>query len=179
MATKGRVQVAPGQTIASADWGNPLWDQSIQCFDTLADANNQFPAASRHPGAMIYTDDTDSLYLWLGARWQQLSAAVGFDTVSGTLITGAFDGTKPVRRLMRRFNTTTDVNGFIDLALTNTAILFMGATVETPNSPPVVLLARGTETTATLVRYQARVTTTGVALASAPVVGQQYIVYQT
>lgn len=179
MPTKGRIQVAPGQTIESANWGNPLWDQSIQCFDTLADANGQYPQASRHVGSMIFTADTSSLYLWIASRWQQISTGAGFDTVAGVPITGVYDGTKPMRRIYRRFNQTTDANGFIDFALANTGIFYMAATVETPNNPPAIMLARATETTNALVRFQARVSTTGAALATAAVVGQQLVVYQT
>ena len=36
MATTGRKQVGPGQTISSV-WGNQVWDDSVQCFNSDAD----------------------------------------------------------------------------------------------------------------------------------------------
>ena len=63
MATTGRKQVGPGQTISSV-WGNQVWDQSIQCFNSDADRLTQYP--NPHPGAVWYLADTGILQMWNG-----------------------------------------------------------------------------------------------------------------
>jgi hypothetical protein len=63
----GRIQVAPGQTIVSAGWGNPLWDHSVQCFASAADRANQFPAPQ--PGAVSFTEDTRTLWVYVNGAW--------------------------------------------------------------------------------------------------------------
>ncbi|HEY7487132.1 MAG TPA: hypothetical protein VH912_21935 [Streptosporangiaceae bacterium] len=63
----GRIQVAPGQTIVSAGWGNPLWDHSVQAFASAADRDNQFPAPQ--PGAMSFTEDTKTLWVFVSGAW--------------------------------------------------------------------------------------------------------------
>lgn len=63
MAT-GRKQVAPGQVIQSAEWGNPVWDQSVQCFANAADRANQWPQP--HAGAVWYLADTRQWQCWDG-----------------------------------------------------------------------------------------------------------------
>lgn len=80
MAT-GRKQVAPRQTIAS-QWGNWVWDQSIQTFATLNDRNTQFPSPPR--GACCAIDDHPGmLFMWDGARWMTEVAANVAVTTNG------------------------------------------------------------------------------------------------
>jgi hypothetical protein len=67
MATTGRIVVAPGQTIDAVGWGQPVWDQSVQCFDSAADRDNQWPAP--HAGSMCYTADTRTLWQHDGTSW--------------------------------------------------------------------------------------------------------------
>ena len=70
MAPTGRKTVAPGQPISSSSWGNLVWDQSIECFASAADRDNQYPQAARHPGAPVYLEDVKVLQYWDGAAWQ-------------------------------------------------------------------------------------------------------------
>ena len=65
MAT-GRKTVAPGQTIAS-EWGNLVWDQSVQDFASAADRTTQFPAPK--PGNMTWLEDVKRLEIWSGTAW--------------------------------------------------------------------------------------------------------------
>ena len=66
-APTGRVQVSPGQTISSASWGNPVWDQSINCFATTADRDTQWPTP--HEGSECYTVDTGSPWVYRSGAW--------------------------------------------------------------------------------------------------------------
>lgn len=65
MAT-GRKTVAPGQVVAS-DWGNTVWDQSVQQFASAADRSTQFPAPKK--GAMSWLDDKARPEWWDGTAW--------------------------------------------------------------------------------------------------------------
>lgn len=69
---KGHVVVGPGQTIAS-DWGNTVWNQSVQTFASAADRTSQYPTPL--DGAMSYLEDTDNLYVYSKGAW--LIAAPG------------------------------------------------------------------------------------------------------
>lgn len=69
MAT-GRKVVAPGQTIESAAWGNPLWDHSVQAFVSAADRGSQFPAP--HEGALTYLEDLDDLEVRAAGAWHKV-----------------------------------------------------------------------------------------------------------
>jgi hypothetical protein len=64
----GRLLVAPGQSISS-EWGNTTHDQSIICFASAADRDNQFPVP--HRGAMCWVDDVKALYQYNGTGWAQ------------------------------------------------------------------------------------------------------------
>lgn len=101
MAT-GRKQVAPRQTIAS-QWGNEVWDQSVQTFATIADRNTQFPTPKR--GAVCMLDSHPGiLMLFDGANWigrQELFVNVTTNG-SGEVIVNfpyAFTGGTPVVNL--------------------------------------------------------------------------------
>lgn len=63
----GRVQVSPGQTISSASWGNPVWDQSINCFASTTDRDSQWPTP--HEGSECYTVDTGSPWVYRSGAW--------------------------------------------------------------------------------------------------------------
>lgn len=67
LATTGRVQVSPGQTISSASFGNPVWDQSINCFNSAADRDAQWPTP--HDGSVCYTVDTQTLWVRRSGVW--------------------------------------------------------------------------------------------------------------
>lgn len=87
MAT-GRKTVAPGQTIAS-QWGNWVWDQSIQTFATLADLQTQFPNPPR--GATVKIDQYPNATLWWdGAHWvaEQWNRANPTTNGAGTAVIG-------------------------------------------------------------------------------------------
>lgn len=67
MATTGRIQVAPGQTISSSTFGNAVWDQSINCFASTADRDTQWP--SPHEGSHCVTVDTGSRWVYRSGAW--------------------------------------------------------------------------------------------------------------
>jgi hypothetical protein len=67
LAVIGRVQVSPGQTISSASWGNPVWDQSINCFNSTADRDTQW--LTPHEGAECFTVDTGSPWVYRAGAW--------------------------------------------------------------------------------------------------------------
>jgi hypothetical protein len=92
MATTGRKTVAPGQTIAS-DWGQAAWDQSVQCFASIADRDNQYGAGAVHSGSMAWLDDVKQLTVYAaGIGWRVVGADI---TVSGSQLTGiGYDPTK-------------------------------------------------------------------------------------
>ena len=75
MPTRGRQQVSPGQTIQSAQWGNPVWDQSVQAFENAADRDNQFPAPQE--GAVCYLADVDGWTGFQNGRWVGLFGTSG------------------------------------------------------------------------------------------------------
>ena len=101
LAATGRVQVAPGQTISSATWGNPVWDQSVNCFASAADRDAQWP--SPHDGSVCYTVDQAVLWLRMGGIWKVVSAAIHAGmyrgaafNVNNTLVAAApFDTAEP------------------------------------------------------------------------------------
>jgi hypothetical protein len=68
MAT-GRKTVAPGQVVAS-DWGNTVWDQSVQTFASAADRATQFPAPKA--GAVTWLDDVKRIEVFNGTAWADL-----------------------------------------------------------------------------------------------------------
>jgi hypothetical protein len=81
MATTGRIVVAPGQTIDAVGWGQPVWDQSVQCFDSPADRDNQY--AAPHDGALCFTADTGSLWIRRAGAWVlQPAPGVGRGTLA-------------------------------------------------------------------------------------------------
>jgi hypothetical protein len=80
MPTKGRVQVAPGQVIQSSQWGNPLWDQSVQCFASAADRATQYPAP--HEGSLSFLADTSRLDKFTGGAWAAVAPTVVSNTVA-------------------------------------------------------------------------------------------------
>lgn len=67
---EGRRQVGPGQTIA-ADWGNAVWDQSVQTFTSAADRDNQFPNPQR--GAVTYLEDLDRVEIRGATSWMAIA----------------------------------------------------------------------------------------------------------
>lgn len=96
MATTGRKQVAPGGVIQSAEWGNPLWDHSVQCFNSAADRANQFPTPQR--GAVTWLDDVARLEWWNGTAWTALQESYA----SGA--TAWVGANAPAGALRRRFS---------------------------------------------------------------------------
>ena len=63
---KGHVVVGPGQTIAS-DWGNTVWNQSVQTFASAADRTNQWPNPTE--GSLSWLDDVDALQIYRAGVW--------------------------------------------------------------------------------------------------------------
>jgi len=66
MAT-GRKTVVVGQVIDPVQWGNPLWDQSIQTFASAAARTAQFPAPLQ--GAVTWLEDSKRLEVFNGTAW--------------------------------------------------------------------------------------------------------------
>lgn len=77
----GHETVGPGQEIAS-DWGNNVWNQSTQAFDSAADRSTQFPAPQ--PGAMTYLADVKRWESWDGSAWVTMARPVFFAGGSST-----------------------------------------------------------------------------------------------
>jgi hypothetical protein len=69
----GRIQVSPGQTIQSAQWGNIVFDQSVIPFLNAADRDAQWPAPKE--GAVCYLLDVHRLYLYEPGGWQPVYRA--------------------------------------------------------------------------------------------------------
>jgi hypothetical protein len=93
-AAAGRVQVAPGQTIAST-WGNQTWDQSVNVFATPADRDQQWPAPL--DGAAAFTLDTATLWLRQAGQWIRFSGDPAPILVTGTVgyLNGWMDALAP------------------------------------------------------------------------------------
>src|SRR5215471_21190736 len=70
-APVGRLVVAPGQSIASA-WGNATFDQTIMCFNSTADRDNQYPAP--HEGSECFTNDTKTVWRYANGAWRVASS---------------------------------------------------------------------------------------------------------
>jgi hypothetical protein len=79
--------------IQSAEWGNPLWDQSVQCFNSAADRTAQYPAP--HTGSLSWLEDIKQLQLWNGAAWTSVA-----DTYGGT--EQAWVGANPPKGTLRQ-----------------------------------------------------------------------------
>ena len=81
---EGRTTVGPGQVIGS-DWGNTVWDQSIQTFASSADRATQYPAP--HEGAAAWLEDTNRLDVWDGSQWRTvLLGSTGTRTFSASSV---------------------------------------------------------------------------------------------
>lgn len=78
-AAIGRVQVSPGQSISSSSWGNPVWDQSVNVFNTAADRDSQWPTP--HEGSMCYQLDSHTPWMYRSGAWHGIPLGiVGFAT---------------------------------------------------------------------------------------------------
>jgi hypothetical protein len=134
MATTGRKQVAPGGLIQSAAWGNPLWDQSLQCFNSAADRDNQYPAGSWHAGAQVWLDDLKQVQVYTGTAWRVVHAELG--TTGNTLAGVAFDPTKH-RQATYVFRTSVTTNAFgqINVPISGLFLGYVAAHVQPYNRP--------------------------------------------
>jgi hypothetical protein len=86
-AASGRVQVSPGQTIASS-WGNLVWDQSVNTFASIADRTTQWPAA--HDGALCWTIAENTLWLYR-AGWVAMVGPGQAPLASGAALASSVD----------------------------------------------------------------------------------------
>ena len=87
----GRVQVSPGQTISSASWGNPIWDQSVNCFASAADRDTQWP--SPHDGSVAFQADTQTLWVHKAGAWHGLPMGVVGVAIGPTTAVSISSGT--------------------------------------------------------------------------------------
>lgn len=94
MAT-GRKTVAPGQIVAS-DWGNTVWDQSVQTFASAADRATQYPAP--HAGAVSWIEDAKRLDTFQNGAWQYLGPNQSGGSF-GAVLWGTVDPNKPVSQV--------------------------------------------------------------------------------
>lgn len=85
MASTGRQTVAPGQTIAS-QWGNLVWDQSINCFDTVGARDTQWPAPA--DGASCYIVATRTLYNRQSGAWRPVLVTAHANVTLAQVIPG-------------------------------------------------------------------------------------------
>jgi hypothetical protein len=69
----GRQQVAPGGIIAS-NWGNLVWDQSVQVFASTVDRDAQFPTPN--DGALTYLEDADVFEGRVAGAWKRFTPAM-------------------------------------------------------------------------------------------------------
>ena len=118
MAT-GRKTVAPGQVVAS-DWGNTVWDQSVQQFDSAAVRDTQFPAPL--DGAMCYLADIKQIQVRVSGAWKVAGSDV---TILGTPIAGV--AYNPAIHRPHSFlfdaSVTTNQYGQINVPVTNAGFL--------------------------------------------------------
>lgn len=70
VVTTGRLTVGPGQTLDPYGWGNPVWDQTVNCFNSAADRANQWSAP--HTGSLSWLDDSGTLWVYRGTAWMLL-----------------------------------------------------------------------------------------------------------
>ena len=132
MATTGRKQVAPGQLIQSSAWGNPLWDQSIQCFNSAADRDNQYPAASWHAGAHVWLDDVKQVQVYTGSGWRVVHAELG---TSGNVLAGVAFSAATHRQVTWVFRTSVTTNAFgqVNVPVSGLFLGYMAAHVQPYN----------------------------------------------
>lgn len=133
------------------------------------------------PLESMYVDDQNvgGPYRYSGSAWQPLTNL--YATSTGSLVTGAFDATKPIRQYIRRQSGTSDGSGFITITLANTAILAVNMTAEigSAGSATSLHLRNNTgETTSAQVVLQMRALSTGSAQASTAYVVSGEILYQ-
>ena len=74
MPTRGRIQVSPGQVIQSAQWGNVVWDQSVNAFANAADRTAQWP--NPQEGALSYLADLRRWYGYTAGAWTPIGVAL-------------------------------------------------------------------------------------------------------
>lgn len=103
--SRGRVRVGPGQGIAS-DWGNAVWDQSVQTFANAADRTNQYPNPTE--GSMSYLEDRKLLYVYRSGAWQPVGPQGWAGMAVGAVVWGTFDFNKVVRILGGYFEASTN-----------------------------------------------------------------------
>ena len=106
MATTGRRTVAPGQVVAS-DWGNTVWDQSVQQFDSAAQRATQYPAPKL--GSISWLEDKGRLEKYNGGRWEALPPAAFIG--NGVFLQIVPYVGQPVTRVTGNNTVTTDASG--------------------------------------------------------------------
>jgi hypothetical protein len=170
LATQGRVQVSPGQVIASS-WGNMVWDQSVNTFANNADRDTQWTAPK--DGALAYTADTKTLWLRRGGAW--VVAGVSSSTNSAYL--GTYDPNQPLKVWVGRFNATTNANGDITVALPAGVVTFVAAVCSSAMATGISCNWNQTSTSLTSVAVRA-FQPGGAVLANGAVIGTAVCYYQ-
>ena len=89
----GRKTVAPGQVVSS-DWGNTVWDQSVQVFASSADRATQYP--NPHEGATSWLEDVKRLDVYAAGAWVYVGPSANAFSW-GVPIWGTPDNNRPVR----------------------------------------------------------------------------------
>jgi hypothetical protein len=124
----GHVTVSPGQTISSASWGNPVWNQSVNCFASVTDRDAQW--ATPPDGAVCYTVDAAALWIRKAGVWRGLpsgtlaqvstttnsaSTSTNVDWITAPPITA--DGTRRVKITFNTLGNTSTANDLFRLNL--------------------------------------------------------------
>ena len=138
----GHVVVAPGQTIGS-DWGNAVWNQSVQRFASIADRDAQFTAPV--DGAVCYTIAESAHWRRQGGRWLTIGTAMlAFATngVQGQVGTGetVFLQTDITLASPRKLRVTSFVAGTETVGGTYMTFRLLVSAVQAgqPSSQPVI-----------------------------------------
>lgn len=188
-AATGRVQVSPGQTISSASWGNPVWDQSVNCFASAADRDAQWPAP--HDGSICWQADTNTFWARRAGVWRGLPMGVlaqvvatansGTTSTATTWMTAPAFGADGIRRVRVSFTGWANagaVNDIISLQLREgaTVLQTVQARLAAAGGPGQTSLtgfwegvpASGSHTYALIVALVGGTSAQGVATATSP-----------
>lgn len=72
--------VAPGETIESGAWGNPIRDRTVQRYASVASRDALNPTPTQ--GDLAYLEDTDRIQVFAIAAWVDLINAAGTSAIA-------------------------------------------------------------------------------------------------
>jgi hypothetical protein len=155
-AAIGRVQVSPGQSISSSSWGNPVWDQSVNVFNTAADRDSQWPTP--HEGSVCYQLDSHTPWVYRSGVWRGLplgsmGAASGptsgadYSTFVGVTGASVTFQAQPGRRYIAHAFAT----GLVVSAASNQVLVSMRSSVGVDRADPINTAGQSVPVNATVV----------------------------